>query len=139
MNFKKQVILFAFFLFSTVYIFAGAVITEFRADAGLNQVELKWVVSSESNLKGYNVYRSFDGVNFVKLNSNYIPVKAGSGEKTYKYIDRSVFKPDGRTFYYKIEFVNINDSKTEYEKVVETSPEISSARHTWGSIKAMFR
>ncbi len=139
MNIKKQIILFVILFFSTVYIFAGAVITEFRADAGLNQVELKWVVSSESNLKGYNVYRSFDGVNFIKLNTNYISVKEGSGEKTYRYIDRSVFKPDGRTFYYKIEFVNVDDSKTEYEKIVETSPEISSARHTWGSIKAMFR
>ena len=57
--------LFAIIFFSAAYIFAGAVITEFRADAGFNKVELKWVVSSESGLKGYNVYRSFDGVNFV--------------------------------------------------------------------------
>ena len=137
MNFKKQTILFAIIFFSAAYVFAGAVITEFRAEAGYNQVELKWVVSSESGLKGYNVYRSFDGVNFVKL--GFVAVKQQSGEKTYKYIDRSVFKHEGRTFYYKIEFVNIDDSKTEYEKVIETSPEISSARHTWGSIKAMFR
>jgi len=138
MNSRKAVILFVILLFSATYIIAGAVISEFRAEAGFNKVELKWVVSAETNLKGYNVYRSFDAVNFVKL--SFVPVKSESaGEKTYRYIDRSVFKPDGRTFYYKIEFVNTDDTTAEYEKVVKTSPEISSARHTWGSIKAMFR
>ena len=77
MNLKKYIILFAIIFFPAAYIFAGAVITEFRAEAGFNKVELKWVVSSESNLQGYNVYRSFDGVNFVKL--GYIVVKDVSG------------------------------------------------------------
>lgn len=117
--------------------FGGAVITDFRGDPGLNRVTLKWIVKAESQIKGYEVLRSMDGVNYQKI--AFIDVKEGSGEKTYTFVDKTVFKPTGNTFYYKIKFVEINNSSQEYDNVVVVSPQISSARHTWGSIKAMFR
>lgn len=124
------------FTFSSL--FAGAVITDFRGEPGLNRVTLKWIVKSESNVKGYEVHRSMDGVNYQKL--TFLDAKSEeSGEKTYTYVDKTVFKPTGHTFYYKIKYVENDNTAQEYDKVVVVSPNISSARHTWGSIKAMFR
>jgi len=127
-----------FLIFVTGY--AGVVVNQFSAEAlGIDKVKIKWIVSSESNIKGYNVYRSFDGVNFNHI--RFIPATAASGEKTYTFIDESVFKSEGRSYYYKIDYVN-NDavgSKTDINQVVQVTPQISSTRHTWGSIKAMFR
>ena len=104
----------------------------------MNRVELKWVVTAESSLQGYRVLRSLDGASYKEIGFVNAEGVRGS-EKSYKYIDNSVFKPSGRTFYYKIQFVNTNGSTDNYEKIVTVSPQISSTRHTWGSIKAMFR
>lgn len=136
---KKTILLATLFICSLFSIlFAGAVITDFQGEPGLNRVNLKWIVTAESAVKGYEVMRSIDGAHYEKV--AFVNVKtSGSGEKTYTYIDKSVFKPNGRTFYYKLQIVNRDDTTSEYDKVVEVSPQISSARHTWGSIKAMFR
>ncbi len=126
------------FSFLASVLFAGAVITDFRGEAGFNRVELKWIVGAESNLKGYQILRSMDGLDFQSI--AFVKAKEDeSGEKTYTYIDRTVFKPTGNVFHYKLRLVNNDDSISDYEKVVVVSPQISAARHTWGSIKAMFR
>jgi len=132
-------ICFLFIVFSvTTILLSGAVISEFQAEAGINQVVLKWIATAETNLKGYQVWRSLDGVHFEEL--KFIECqKNNSEEKTYKYIDRSVFKPTDRTFYYKLYFLHNDDTSLEYDKVVVVEPKISGAKHTWGSIKAMFR
>lgn len=137
---KKHIyaILFASAFFSSVCLMAGAVIADFHAESSLNRVDLKWVVTAENQLKGYRIMRSLDGIQFQKL--AFVPAVGVNGrEYTYRYSDNSVFKSAGRTFYYKLELVNLDDTYTEYEKVVVVAPQISSARHTWGSLKAMFR
>ena len=120
-------------------LFAGAVVKDFHGEAGYNLVTLKWIVTAETDLKGYQVLRSFDGVSFSDL--TFIKAKSDEdGEKSYTYVDRSVFKTEGRTLHYKLRMVNLSDeSTTDYEQVVTVSPQISATRHTWGSIKAMFR
>ena len=119
-------------------ILAGAIISSFQGEAGYNRVELKWIVVSEVNLKGYQVLRSLDGTTFESIAQ--IPAKENeSGEKTYLYIDSSVFKEANRSFYYKLRFVNSDGTTSDYDKVLCLNPQISSARQTWGSIKAMFR
>lgn len=133
---KLSTILFVCFVSSIL--FAGAVISEFRADAGMNQVELKWVVTAEQGIKGYRILRSLDGTYFSKV--GFVAAQGiTSGERTYKYVDKTVFKSSSRTFYYKIQFVNMDETASNYEKMVTVSPQISSARQTWGSLKAMFR
>jgi hypothetical protein len=118
---------------------AGSIISSFTGEPGYNRVDLKWVVTAESNLKGYYVLRSLDDTSFDKV-SNLIPSGKTdeSTEQTYHYVDTSVFKQTGRTFYYKLQIVNKDGSTSEYGHLV-ISPQISSARETWGSIKAMFR
>jgi len=119
-------------------LWSGAIISSFQGEAGFNRVELKWIVSSEINLRQYQVLRSFDGTTFENIAQ--IPIKeAESGEKTYIYIDTSVFKDASRDFYYKLRMVHQDGTTSDYDKVLCLNPQISSARQTWGSIKAMFR
>ncbi len=119
-------------------LFAGVIISSFQGEAGLNRVELKWIVTMEVNLKEYEVLRSLDGMKFESIAR--VPAKIQeSGEKTYIYIDTSVFKETNRSFYYKLRFNHVDGSSSEYDKVLCIQPQVSSVRHTWGSIKAMFR
>jgi len=118
---------------------AGSIISSFTGESRINQVELKWVVAAETNLRGYQVLRSLDDTVFEKISPLISANKDDdSGERTYRYIDATVFKQTGRTFYYKLQIVNRDGSTSEYGHLV-ISPQISSARETWGSIKAMFR
>ncbi len=118
--------------------YGGAVITDFRAETALNRVELKWVVSYESNVKGYELLRSRDGSNYDKV-AFVAATPEQTGEKTYSHVDDKVFKSSGNTYYYKLRIVENDNSKIEYDQVCTVSPQISATRHTWGSIKAMFR
>ena len=132
-----KLVISTLFVFSSV-IFAGAVISDFRAEAGTNRVELKWVVTAEQSLKGYRITRSLDGTTFQKI--GFVATQGVvSNERAYTFVDRSVFKSSGRTYYYKIQFVNVDGTVNNFEKIVTVSPQISSARQTWGSLKAMFR
>jgi hypothetical protein len=118
---------------------AGSIISSFTAEPGFNRVELKWIVTAESNLKGYYVLRSLDDAGYEKISPLIVAAKTeGGSEQTYQYLDASVFKQTGRTFYYKLQILNKDGSTSEYGHLV-VSPQISSARETWGSIKAMFR
>ncbi|MBC7187363.1 MAG: hypothetical protein H5U38_10050 [Calditrichaeota bacterium] len=119
-------------------LFAGAVISRFEAEPGLNKVTLRWTTAAESNLKGFEIERGLDGksfqaVAFVEAAGN------SSSPRDYAYEDRTVFKSSGNTYYYRLKLVNFDGSFVYYDKVVSVSPQISSVRHTWGSIKAMFR
>ncbi len=135
----RHFIIFTFVVFVFYSLgFGGAVLKDFRAEPGLNQVELKWIVTAESGLRGYRIQRSMDGATYQKI--GFVAAEGvESGDKTYKFVDKSVFKSDGRTFHYQIQFVNQDGSVDDYEKTVAVTPQISSTRHTWGSLKAMFR
>lgn len=120
-------------------LFAGAIVTDFHGQPGYNQVTLKWTTQNEIDLKGYEVQRSLDSTdeNFKEIDF----VEASDEEKDkkeYSYEDKSVFKSSSRTFYYRLKIVD-NDEKHSYSKTISVTPTVSSARQTWGSIKAMFR
>ncbi len=118
--------------------FAGAIILDFRGQPGFNKVTLKWTTQNEINLKGFEVQRSFDknnnfkALDFVKVSSEK------KDKKEYSFEDKSVFKASDRTFYYRLKVVD-NDKSFSFSKTIAVTPTISSARQTWGSIKAMFR
>ena len=138
MSNSRSIIVSCIIVLLANFAYTGVVVKYFRYESGLNQVTLKWVVTAESDVKGYNILRSVDGqsyanIKFIKADPNQ------SDEKSYNYIDNTVFKPYSRTFYYKLRFVFSDNTNQDYNKIVMVSPQISSARHTWGSIKAMFR
>ncbi len=119
------------------FLWGGAIILNFQGQPGYNQVKLKWTAQNEINLKGYEIERSFDNQNFKKI--DFVePSEEEKDKKEYSYEDKSVFKKNERTFYYRLKIVD-DDEKHSYSKVISVTPTISSARQTWGSIKAMFR
>jgi len=118
-------------------LWAGAVISEFRAEPGRNKVTLKWTSEAEINLKGFEVQRGRDEKHYDKI--DFVNAKGSTiGKTEYTYEDNSVFKTASRTYYYRLKIMDKNGGFT-YSKSISVNPTISSARATWGSIKAMFR
>ncbi len=125
---------------SATLLFASAVITEFRGEPGYNKVILTWVSESEQNLKGYELERSLRGDrDYEKI--TFVKAKGSTSARTkYTYEDHTVFKSSGgRTYHYRLKIVNKDGTSSYYKEKVTVTPVISSARQTWGSIKAMFR
>jgi hypothetical protein len=119
-------------------VYAGAVVTGFKGEPGLNKVTLKWFAEGENNLKGFDVERGLSEQQFEKIGS--VEAKGGPNEKKeYVYEDNTVFKTTGRIYYYRLKIVDKDGQTTTYAQVISVAPTISSARQTWGSIKAMFR
>ncbi len=122
------------------FLMAGTIILDFVGQPGFNRVTIKWTTQNEINLKGFEIERSFENksesfkkVDFVKASSEI------RDKKEYTYEDRSVFKGSDRTFYYRLKIIENDESHIYYDKIISVKPTISSARQTWGSIKAMFR
>ncbi len=132
-------ILFAVIAVSTIVLYAGAVIVDFRGEPGSNKVTLRWATMSEVNCKGFQIERSLNKTDYTKLG-----FQKGGGTSTerkeYEFVDRTIFKTTtSRTFYYRIKIQNIDNSESTYYQVVAVTPSISGTRYTWGSIKALFR
>ena len=119
-------------------VFSGAVIDNFKANTSLNQVELEWTVKSEYNVKEYKILRSLDKTSFEEIDRVAAEYN-DRGEHTYTYVDDKIFKSQGNTFYYKLEIVHSNGTVSAYGELITVSTQTSSSRHTWGSLKAMFR
>lgn len=131
-------LLFLIISLSYTVIFGDAVISNFRCEAIKNKVILKWSTLSEVNCKEFVIERSLDQKNFKKIG-----VKKAAGNSSeireYAYHDNTVFRTNSNIFYYQIKIIDNNDQVKLYSERVSISPSISSVRHTWGSIKAMFR
>jgi len=121
----------------SVYLYAGVQIVEFSARRINDVVVLEWATEVESGVSHFNIERSSDNIYW-----NYIGKKSASGNSTnkqyYSYNDNSVFKSNQNTFYYKL-IVVYDDGQTESYDVIASINGNSGIRHTWGSIKAMFR
>lgn len=134
--------IFAFLsILSAALCLGDSVVKEFRAEPGMNKVYLAWKVSLESDIGGYKVLRGFAAtelrnLEFVASTPEIVPP---GGTKSYSFIDQSVFKNDGRSYYYQIVVANSQGETITTTEIREVSPQISAVRHTWGSIKAMFR
>jgi len=124
------------FLNSTI--FAGAVITKFIGETKSNKVVIKWTSTSEINCKEYQIERSLDQKSFYRIGT----VEAlgnSSADHDYEYEDITVFRTTANTFYYRIKIVDKDGAESFYSEIVSVTPSISGVRHTWGSIKALFR
>lgn len=116
---------------------AGAIVSEFRGEPARNKVTLKWTSEAEINLKGFEVERGLSKTDLQKI--DFVDAKGSAVAKTeYSYEDNTVFKAEGRVYYYRLKVVD-KDGATSTTNVIEVNPIISGARATWGSIKAMFR
>ncbi len=121
------------------FLMAGTIILDFVGQPGFNRVTIKWTTQNEINLRGFEIERSFENKSESFKKVDFIKASSETKDKQeYTYEDQSVFKSSDRTFYYRLKVVDNDDSYT-YSKIISVKPTISSARQTWGSIKAMFR
>ncbi len=116
---------------------AVAAVIKDRPSANSNgsDIILRWNTESESGVQQFVVVRRSG------IEGEFIPVTtvAPKGDhSSYEYIDRSVFKASSSVFQYRIRVVNGASPSPESE-IVTVSHVSSTARRTWGSIKAMFR
>ena len=101
-------------------------------------VLVQWSSSDESGVKRFDILRAQvirDGVSDFRVVGSLDP--QGSG-KSYQFIDREAFKSTGSVFAYKVRQVYLDDSFVDSDQV-KTQVASSTAKRTWGSIKALFR
>lgn len=134
---KRSLGIAALTIVSMSLAWGGAVVSEFRGEPGRNKVTLKWTSEAEINLKGFEIERGLNKTEMEKI--DFLEAKGSTVGKTeYSYEDNSVFKSDGRVYFYRLKVMD-KDGQWTHTTMIEVNPIISSARATWGSIKAMFR
>ncbi|KPK87248.1 hypothetical protein AMJ80_12245 [bacterium SM23_31] len=122
----------AFFTYTT---FSDQIIAYFKIGFVpiQDKIMLKWKSNNETPVEKYIIERSLDNITFKTIGS-----EAPKNNNTdYQFIDSNIFKTASRTFYYRLK-VQKKDGTFFYTNIVHLSPRISSAKQTWGSIKAIF-
>ena len=116
-------------------LFGGSILRDFIGYPFDNGIMLEWDSGVEVDLSEYQVERSAPGGTYSYI-GEVVPL---GSENHYSYYDGTVFaKIASRTYNYRIKIVDTNESFS-YSPVISVSPTLSSARETWGSIKALFR
>jgi hypothetical protein len=95
-------------------------LSSFNAIAGRGQVTLKWETATEIDNVGYNIYRAeaAEG-NYIILNSEMIQADGSSIEGAqYQFIDTDV--QNRKTYYYKLEDIDLNSNSTMHGPVSTT-------------------
>ncbi|MCX5894616.1 MAG: hypothetical protein NTZ51_02110, partial [Proteobacteria bacterium] len=90
---------------------------DFTASPGNNKVTLQWSTESEINNAGFNLYRAElkDG-KYSKINSTLIPAKGSATQgASYEFVDTAV--QNKKTYYYKLEDLDINGTSTMHGPV----------------------
>lgn len=96
---------------------AGDGLISFTATGGDGQVELEWKTASETDLLGFHLERSEDGIIYERITEDIIPAAGNSEvENTYTYVDQDL--TNGITYYYNL----INVSMDGEEAVANKSP-----------------
>lgn len=118
-------------------IVAMATVIRDRPTASSNgsDIVIRWNSDSEAGVQQFVVVRraGTEG-EFLAVTT----VTPKGDRSSYEYIDRSVFKTSASVFQYRVRVINGQTPSPETE-IVTVSHVSSTARRTWGSIKAMFR
>lgn len=98
----------------------------FEAKGFWREIILTWETASEIDNAGFNIYRSESaGGEYLKINGALIPAKGSAAQgAAYKFFDRSVER--GKTYYYKLEDIDLNGKSTLH------GPVSATPRWIWG-------
>lgn len=104
---------------------------------GDRSVTLQWETSDESDVLGFNVYRSENGSQFIKVNDQLIYAEGGSGiGSDYEFIDEDVIN---RTAYtYVVEDID-TFGQTAFTTPVDTMPRFIYDFIPWEILNEIFR
>ena len=125
---------FLIVLFVIATAFGGAYLDYFHGESSGDNVRLEWKTGDENNLDYFAVERKTLQTSFTEIAS----VEPKGSNSIYTYVDQSVYKPTDTIFIYRLKIVD-NDNQVSYSSEITVSHSISGVKHTWGSIKAMFR
>ncbi|MCX5905427.1 MAG: hypothetical protein NTV89_18600 [Proteobacteria bacterium] len=95
-------------------------LASFTATPLARKVIIEWTTESETDATGFNLYRaeSADG-DYKKINSVLIPARGSSTQgAAYEFIDKKVM--NRKTFYYKLEDVDLSGKVTMHGPVNAT-------------------
>ncbi|MEX0602292.1 MAG: hypothetical protein WD295_03055 [Bacteroidota bacterium] len=98
-------------------------------------IRLSWTTGSEAGVGRFEIQRrsGHEGEFF------FVARKDPQGDNsTYEYLDQQVFKSSGGIYHYRIRIVMTSGATIDTESV-PVALVASTAKRTWGSIKAMFR
>ena len=139
MSFRTQIWVSAAVLIFAVSVVleASARISEFYAKREKNTVILEWTTEEESNLAKFEIYRSTDQLRWHKIGETRA-VGESSQRNVYSFTDNSIFKGAVNTLYYRLVLVEKTGNNQSWDVIASVEGQ-SGIRHTWGSIKAMFR
>jgi hypothetical protein len=95
---------------------------------------INWTIGSENGVDHYIVSRS------TSINGTFTPLDYKPPKGTLYFIDKSdLFKTTGKYFCYTVTAVGSGESQTSSVMGLVYDSPSSTAKRTWGSIKAMFR
>ena len=122
-------------------LFASSVIKDYSLGASPKNgnVSVVWQTVNETNVLRFEIWRaaiSSQGmVQEFTFAGSVNPLGTG---RQYEFIDQAPFKVTNNLFVYKVRVV-FQDGTFADSDVVKTMAVSSTAKRTWGSIKAMFR
>ena len=95
-------------------------LSSFTATPSNHKVILEWTTASEIDNAGFNLYRAeSENGEYVKINSSLIPAQGSpTSGAAYQFIDDNV--KNRRTYYYKLEDINLNGKSTMHGPVSGT-------------------
>jgi hypothetical protein len=117
--------------------FASTRISEFYARRERNAVILEWTTEEESNLSKFEIERSTDRLRWFKI-GEASAVGESVRHNSYSYKDYSIFKGSLSNIYYRLVLIDKAGNPQTFDVIASVEGN-SGIRHTWGSIKAMFR
>ena len=85
-----------------------------------NSVHVQWTTASEINNVGFNLYRAeSENGQYIKINALLIPAQGTSAQgASYEFIDINV--RNRKTYYYKLEDIDLSDKSTMHGTVSAT-------------------
>ena len=122
------------FILACSMLYAGAMLINFQATSRNGNVVITWQASSEVNLKHYVIERNTVKGSFVE-----IATVNPEADRNYEYVDQSAYKTSGAFYVYRLKIVDKDGSVTYSGEAGVLHDQTTSAKRTWGSIKALFR
>jgi hypothetical protein len=122
-----------------IVLLSGIRITDFHGRRENNTVVLEWTTIEESNIKQFNIERTseINSANWISIGS--LEAKGESStQQLYSFRDSNIFKTNQANFYYRLGIMDNNNIITFHDVIISISAN-SGIKHTWGSLKAMFR
>jgi len=95
-------------------------LSSFTAKPANGSVTLNWATETEIDNVGFNILRATaeDGV-YVKINAELIPAQGGAAQgAAYQFVDTNV--RNRKTYYYKLEDIDLNGTATAHGPVSAT-------------------